>query len=524
MTVDLLKLKELAALFAPYATLYEVGGCVRDELLGCECGDVDVCSPLTVDEVKRALANTPFTVSDRNLRMGTVHISADGFCVEYTTFRTDSYDRSSGAHTPSQVRFTADIAEDALRRDFKCNAVYKNILTGQTVDPLGGEEDIKRRMLSAADKPDAVFEADGLRILRLVRFACELGFCIEEDTTRSARQNAWRVKDIAAERVREELSKIFIADTAHPSLTCRHGASCKETAVNSDLGDITFSDNMTAEKSNVESGIPSANTASWKENNETADMETVIKVSSSEKYAEWQHMGEKAHVRGVRLLDELGLVDLLLPELAEIKNLQQPKKYHLYNAYEHSLKAFEVSPPHLRWAALLHDVGKRRAYELSGRTHMHGHDEIGAEMVREVMNRLRFSNAEKARIVGLVRWHMIDIKGDMSTYKLRRFAAEHSDIADELCIIKDADAEASCGYRPEINRFRDVWNEVKSDGTPLCVKDLKVNGNDLISLGIEEKQIGVLLEKLWEDTVLNPVLNDRKKALSYIENMIKQLL
>ncbi|MDE5600927.1 MAG: HD domain-containing protein [Clostridia bacterium] len=492
MTVDFEKLKELAKLFAPYAPLYMVGGVVRDELLGCSGGDVDICSPLTVDEVKRVLTGVPtnapvcgvnssqYTVLDRNLRMGTVHIVSHGFCAEYTTFRTDSYDRASGAHTPTDVRFTTDISEDARRRDFKCNAVYKDIMTGEIVDPLSGVDDIKRGILVAADTPDNVFEADGLRILRLVRFACELGFEIEQDTMRAAKQNAWRVKDIAVERVREELNKIFISDCNYKGKLTQKQSECGAT-------DTERECNASAECShNVDNNVES----------DTANI--------------------KPHLRGIKLLDELGLIDLLLPELAELKDLSQPKKYHIFDAYWHSIKAFEVSPPHLRWAALLHDVGKRRAFELNGGVNMHGHDEIGADMVRGILGRLKFANADKARTVSLVRWHMVDVKGDMSWHKLRRFAAEHSDIADDLCVIKEVDAFASSGRRLEQNRLREAWNEIQEDGTPLSIKQLKVDGNDLKELGVEDKEIGNILSELWLDTVLNPALNDKNKAIKYV--------
>lgn len=99
------KLKLLASLIKPYATLYEVGGAVRDELLGIERFDIDVCSKLRVEDVKKILSNTDFVVSDKNLRMGTVHISCGKFVCEYTTFRTDSYDSASGEHTPQRRCF-----------------------------------------------------------------------------------------------------------------------------------------------------------------------------------------------------------------------------------------------------------------------------------------------------------------------------------------------------------------------------------------------------------------------------------
>ncbi len=448
MAVDTQKLKRLAELFSPYATLYAVGGCVRDELLRFDCYDVDVCSQLTVEEVKTALLNSDFVVSDRNLRMGTVHISCGKFFVEYTTFRTDSYLIGSGKHTPEEVVFTKDIMLDAMRRDFKCNALYKDIATGKIVDPLGGIKDVEDKKISTADLPEVVFEADGLRILRMVRFACELGFEIEEETFATAKRNAWRVKDISVERIREELNKIFVADTKHAGL-------------------------------------------------------------------------KNAHVRGLRLLDELGLIDLLLPELARLRGLEQPKKYHLYDAYEHSVKAFEVAEPRIRWSALLHDVGKAEAVERYG--NMHGHDEIGEKIVKDICGRFKFSNEETRRICALVRLHMVDLDGKTSHNKLRRFVAKNMTYIDDLCLLMRADAFASSGEQKTDVRIERIAQELKEDGTPLSVKELKVNGRDIVELGIEEKYRGVVLTALWEDTVLNPALNDRSKALAYVERKYKSL-
>lgn len=450
MAADTVKLKKLAELLAPYSTLYAVGGYVRDRLMGQECNDIDVCAKLSVDEIKKALLNTEFAVSNKNLRMGTVHIYSNDFAVEYTSFRVDSYDRASGAHSPDSVRFTDNIEEDARRRDFKCNAVYLDIINDEIVDPLGGVRDIEAKLLSAADSPENVFGADGLRVLRLVRFACELGFEIEADTWNAAKRNSWRVKDIAAERVREELNKIF-----------------------------------------------------------TSDLSVKADVS-----------GVAPHLKGMKLLDELGLVDLLLPEIAALKGVPQKKQYHLYDVYGHTLKAFELSPPALRWAALLHDVGKPIALAQNDGKNMHGHDAIGAEMARRILGRLKFSNADKSRIADIVRYHMTDLRGDMSAYKLRKFAAEHSGIMEDLCELRDVDCEASNGEKPLRNTLRETWKEIKSDGTPLCIKQLKVDGNDLRELGAQDKQIGDILQSLWEDTVLNPTLNDRDKAIEYAKKRL----
>lgn len=448
MAVNEQKLKRLAKCFAKKARLYQVGGCVRDELLGVECFDVDVCSQLDVETVKTMLLNTDFVVSDKNLRMGTVHITSGDFCVEYTTFRTDSYDRSSGKHSPDNVAFTTDMTLDARRRDFKCNALYKDVLTGEIIDLLGGEEDVKNKIISTADDPNAVFEADGLRILRMVRFACELGFDVEKETYAVAKKNAWRVEDLAVERIRDELCKIFVADTKHPELNLKG-----------------------------------------------------------------------AHVKGLEMLDDLGLVDLILPELASLKGLQQPKKYHLYEAYEHSKKAFEVAHPNIRWAALLHDVGKAVCMK---KTAICTAMRSWAKNGEKIAQRLKFSNAEIDRMSRLVALHMVDINGNTSESKLRVFCVENAPYIDDLLSLMDADAIASAGEITRENRVRKVWGDVKAANLPLRIKDLKIGGNDLLSLGAKGVQCGEILKSLLRDTALDPTLNDREKALSYAKKKIEK--
>lgn len=444
------KLEELANAFLPYATLYAVGGCVRDGLLGVECYDVDVCSQLEVKEVKNILLNTDFEVSAKNLRMGTVYITSKDFSVEYTTFRRDSYDKSSGAHSPKDVVFTDDITLDARRRDFACNAVYYDLARHKIVDVIGGVEDIKNKILRTADIPEEVFEADGLRILRLVRFYAELGFEIEPATLKVAKENAWRVGEIAVERVRDELNKIFVADTRHKELDTRNG-----------------------------------------------------------------------HVRGFLLLDELGLVDLLLGELVSLKGLEQPKQYHLYDAFGHSVKAFEVAPPHLRWASLLHDVGKAQSVKECGRMYMH--PQIGAKMASDICRRLKFSNAERERIVEIVKNHMFDLEGKTSRAKLRKFIVEHRDIIEDLCDFKDIDGLAACGELTRPNRLREELEYMKSEGVPTSVKELCVNGADLVEMGIEGKYRSALLKDLLIETAMNPTLNDRDRSINFLKNKQKTI-
>ena len=122
--------------------LYIVGGYVRNFILAQSLSsDIDLCSPCPTDVFISALKDLGFFVDGEYPRTGTVTFRIDGQKYEYTRFREDDY-LVGGTHTPNSVRFTADIVKDALRRDFKCNAVYYDIINEQIVDPLGGEKDI----------------------------------------------------------------------------------------------------------------------------------------------------------------------------------------------------------------------------------------------------------------------------------------------------------------------------------------------------------------------------------------------
>lgn len=442
-------LLRLASLFEPYSKLYSVGGCVRDGLLGLECHDTDICSALSAEEVTEILKGSEFTVQEHNMRMGTLIIVTHNFRSEYTAFRVDSYDRRSGNHNPAGVSFTKDIKEDALRRDFKCNALYYDILGDKIVDVLGGREDLENRILSTTDEPDKVFEADGLRILRLVRFSAELGFSIEKETFESAKRNAWRVKDLSVERIKDELDKIFTSDTKHKELQ---------------LSD--------------------------------------------------------AHLKGVRLLDELGLMEILLPEVNALKGLSQPPQYHLYDAYEHSLMTFAASAPEIRWAALYHDIGKKICMDLNA--NMHGHDAAGAEKAGEIASRFRFSNKERHKFIFLIKYHMADMNEKTRINKLRMFVVKNIKDMDDLVKIKHADCIGACGKDRRM-RIEDVIDEVRRDGTPLSLQDLTVSGKDLVDLGVPEKMRGRLLNQLWDDTIINLSLNNRNSALNYINRRVKKL-
>ncbi len=191
--------------------LYVVGGLVRNFLIDKSFStDFDLASPLDAETVEKFAVEQGFKIVATYKRTGTVVFCDSENKYEFTSFRKESY--HGGEHTPYAVEFTNDIVEDAKRRDFKCNAVYYDLKNGEFVDPLGGIEDIKNRVLDTVCSPKQVFEHDGLRLMRLARFAGQLNFTPKKEVLDGAREYADNIKEISVERVYDELKLILTAD------------------------------------------------------------------------------------------------------------------------------------------------------------------------------------------------------------------------------------------------------------------------------------------------------------------------
>ena len=209
------KLERLAQKLKGKADLFLIGGYVRNSLLDFTDTDIDLASKLTPDELKSLLKYSEFKVIDKSKKLGTVVIKVDGEEYEHTTFRKEVYD-GSGKHSPIEASFVDDIREDAKRRDFTCNCIYYDITKKRFVDIYSGIYDISKKQIKCVETPSYVFNSDGLRILRMVRIACELNFKIEKQTYLSAKQAVYRLKDISGQRKYLELKQMLEADKKYP--------------------------------------------------------------------------------------------------------------------------------------------------------------------------------------------------------------------------------------------------------------------------------------------------------------------
>ena len=182
---------------------YAVGGCVRDKLMGREPQDYDVTTAARPEQTAAVFASE--RVIETGLQHGTVTVLLRGQPLEITTFRVDG--PYSDARHPDAVRFTPSLREDLARRDFTMNALAYSPRRG-LIDPFGGADDIRNRLIRCVGDPDTRFREDALRILRCVRFAAALGFDIDPATAEKARENRALLSRVSAERVAQELKKL----------------------------------------------------------------------------------------------------------------------------------------------------------------------------------------------------------------------------------------------------------------------------------------------------------------------------
>ena len=199
--------KVLDVLEAAGFEAYLVGGGVRDAICGNVSDDFDVCTNAFPDDILRLFEKTVPT----GIKHGTVTVISGDTKIEVTTFRTDGeYD---DFRHPDKVSFTGDLTTDLSRRDFTVNAICYSERTG-IIDLFDGISDLKSKVLRTVGDPEKRFGEDALRILRLYRFASTLGFDIEPKTGLAALKNAALLKNISAERIRNEFIKL--SGGAHP--------------------------------------------------------------------------------------------------------------------------------------------------------------------------------------------------------------------------------------------------------------------------------------------------------------------
>jgi poly(A) polymerase/tRNA nucleotidyltransferase (CCA-adding enzyme) len=242
--------------------------------------------------------------------------------------------------------------------------------------------------------------------------------------------------------------------------------------------------------------------------------------------------------RGINLLKDTGLLGIFLPELLETIGVEQ-KLFHKYDVYEHSLHTCDIAEDSVKLVALLHDIGKVSTDTKDG--HFYGHDKVGAQMVANIMKRLKFPKEEIEKASKLVKNHMFyypHVTKDMPEEERERIKLhEWSDAAvrrfikrvgeenvDDLFRLRLADAMSnpSSEYDPkEIADLQAHISKVLQEDMALKVSDLRVTGDDLARIGIPRgPKMGQVLDELLDMVIEDPLVNKKERLLEEAKKMM----
>ena len=199
------KVKDMMAVFEKNGgEIYIVGGAVRDLLLGRRVKDWDFTTNFTPERMKKMFVKNSFY----NNRFGTLSIVGDNNEIfEVTTYRKEvGY---SDKRHPDKVIWGEKLEDDLIRRDFTINALAMDSGGEKVVDRCKGREDLKKKLIRAVGSADKRFEEDALRMMRAIRIAVDLGFTIEKKTFAAIIKNAKLIREVAGERICQELFLIL---------------------------------------------------------------------------------------------------------------------------------------------------------------------------------------------------------------------------------------------------------------------------------------------------------------------------
>lgn len=414
---------------------YLVGGVVRDMILGREPNDYDIATSATPGQV-RSLFDRVLPTGEKH---GTVTILERGLSLETTTLRREA--GYSDCRRPDRVEFTRSLRQDLARRDFTINALAAD-LEGNVYDFFGGIRDISDGIIRSVGDPEKRFREDALRMIRAVRFACQLDFNIEKRTLDCIRANRGLIEKVSMERIREELNGILLS--AHPQ-------------------------------------------------------------------------------RGIELFGQCGLLEFILPELAEPDGGEE-------SFAGRAGRVMDVLPNtparlNVRLAAIIYEIAepdRRVGTDDSGRPRRLRPGEKPEGPAEIILGRLKYDRRtvrSVSRLVkeGMSRFNHSDIKGVK-----RLIASVGAENLGDLFSLWRARAGSvgGPGAVEAVARLEKTAQSVINENLPVLIRDLAINGNDLKKMGVKPgREIGKILNSLLEIVLEKPEMNERSRLEEIVRGM-----
>ena len=440
---------------------YLVGGAVRDMIMKVPAHDWDVATNATPQDVIKLFK----FVVPTGIEHGTVTVHYKGCEIEVTTFRTES-GYSDGRH-PDSVNYAATIEEDLARRDFTMNAIAASLVDGVIVDPYGGQEDIKKKLIRTVGEAHERFMEDGLRPVRALRFAAKLGFSIENHTySEIFKQDIQKkVTSISIERFRDEFEKIMKAPKPSVGLKMMEESGILALFI--------------PEFGVCRGCIQSDYRAFHK-----------FDVLDHLFYACDGAPADKLNVRLAALFHDIGK--------PAAKKVQK----------EMVLDGDK------------NDGSKKEIETIT----FYNHESFSEKIAEKVLVRLRFPNETVHNVCHLVKEHMFHYESNWSDAALRRFIVRvKAECLEDLYDLRLADMygmyneQVDVRYSASVSLLQELDERVKKElekKTALSLKSLAVNGRDLMAAGIPAgKELGRILNELLDCVLEDPEMNEKERLL-----------
>ncbi len=360
----------------------------------------------------------------------------------------------SDGRRPDKVTFSQSLDDDLSRRDLTINAMAYNDNVG-LIDSFGGARDLKQGVIRCVGLARDRFNEDALRVMRAIRFAVTLDFDLPKETVEAIWDCGENLKNVSQERKRDELVKI---------------------------------------------------------------LRGILRLDK-----------ESAHFSTLRRMIEY-IIKRIMPEFQEMAQVTHNNPYHYTDVFNHTMDmlfASDTEDIEILLTVLFHDIGKVSCRVFDERrltNHYYGHAEHSVAIAREILERLRFDNRTIERVLLLVTGHDFVIQNNRRSAKklLERFGLE---LCQKLYQFQLLDKAAHRWNHPdyyqkwvsEVSKAKNLWDEIIESREAFLVKDLAINGHDLITIGYQQgPELGDALKRCLEYVIENPEKNTKDDLLEHV--------